>query len=385
MKVVFNKILHCARFGIITLVLILALSVLALRLVSPHLENYNHDFEKFVGDFIKQPVKIRGISISNRGLEPVFKFDGVVVLSEDESHEILHAREMEVGVDLIGSLFKWQFKPGLLVVRGAEVLVHQKKDNKIEVSGVPVATKTATNAQSTSDGVLSWLFEQGRVFLEDITLRIDLADGKKLNFSDLHFKLYNDTLHHELKIVGAFEQEKSQAFFKVDLKTRGSFFVNGIPAFFGNVTLDNWQFDLNSSVVGDSFFLPTDGEINLLVRNSNIVSKIFRQPIAVKSASSKLVWKRDEQELKLNLSKINFEDEWLRLTGGGVLLFPGGSKMPTVDIKLGIELNDISKAKLYYPAAVMPPRVISWLDSAFVRSKLLDGDIVLQGPLDKFP
>ena len=120
MKVVFNKILHCARFGIITLVLILALSVLALRLVSPHLENYNHDFEKFVGDFIKQPVKIRGISISNRGLEPVFKFDGVVVLSEDESHEILHAREMEVGVDLIGSLFKWQFKPGLLVVRGAK-------------------------------------------------------------------------------------------------------------------------------------------------------------------------------------------------------------------------------------------------------------------------
>ena len=96
-------------------------------------------------------------------------------------------------------------------------------------------------------------------------------------------------------------------------------------------------------------------------------------------------WQRDNEGLKININKLKFMDDWLTLSGDGQLLFLNNAKMPVVDIHLGIKLNNLAKAKLYYPVTLLPPDTTRWLDQAFVSSKLISGSILLQGPLDKFP
>lgn len=373
------------RIAIIGLVLMLALLVLAFRVFTPYLENYHKDFEYHVGEFIKQPIEIKKISIGNRGLEPVFRFHDVSILAENKRDKLLQANEMELGIDLIGSLVNWKIKPGLLVVKGSKLTINQNKDKRFEIYGVSKNTADIIGNNNSSGNILLWMFDQSKIFLDDIEVNIRLCDGKSLSFKHVYLKLYNDTFHHVLKVVGRLVQEQRSSFFKVDLKSQGNILENKIPSFSGDVLLDGWRFYCNFDGSNTNLSLPSFGSINLLIRNSEVINKTIRQPIHVKKASSNIVWKRNKKGVKISLNDFKFTDGWLSLDGKSELMFLDGSKMPVADVDLGIKLKNMNKAKLYYPASLLPSTALPWLDSAFVDSDLIDGKIILRGPLDKFP
>jgi len=364
------------------LTLVLLLSIL--HFISPRLGVYRYDLEQFVSKIVQQPVQIGEISIGSRGLEPVFRFYNVVIFNNAKNKKILQARELQVGIDLIGSLLKWQIKPGLLLIRSSEFSVYQKKDGGLSLLGV---SPTSTIALDTSfiDEISSWLFEQSRIDLEDITLNWNLVDGKAVKINNLYLRLHNGILQHDLKIGGNLEQKSSPAIFKADLKLRGDFLKNSIPPFAGDVVIDNWQPEFDLKFSGGGFFMPSSGNVNLLVRNSNVTTKFFRQSMPIKNIESKIVWQRDDIGWKVNISKLEFMDDWLTFYGDGQLLFPVKSQMPVVDIQLGLKLSNLAKAKLYYPITVLPHSATAWLDKAFISSKSIYGKMILQGPLDKFP
>ncbi|MBU0745001.1 MAG: hypothetical protein KKE11_06530, partial [Gammaproteobacteria bacterium] len=335
---------------------------------------------------MKQPVEIGSVSVGIRGLEPALRLKKVTIFNDSKNKKILQAKELQIGIDLIGSLIKWKVKPGLLLVRGSEVAVYQNKSGKIGLVGASSQTTKVTEDDSVFDEIALWLFEQSRIDLEEIKLKWSLPNGDVIKVNDLYLSLNNGALQHELNLSGNLEQQDYPAKFKANFRLRGDLLK--IPSFplVGDVKILNWSYDLNSSRLSNNHLaLPLSGNINLQIKDSKIKTKNFRQPMVINNLGAKVDWQHDGNKLKLNVSKLEFMDDWLSFYGGGQCLFLDNAPLPTVDLKLKFKLINLAKAKLYYPVSVLPSNATAWLDQAFTSSKLLSGNLILQGPLDKFP
>jgi uncharacterized protein (TIGR02099 family) len=369
--------------------LMLGAMLSAIYFVNARFENYRHNFERFVSKLIQQPVQIGAIAIGSHGLEPVLKLQNVVIFSDAKTEKILQTKELQIGIDLIGSLFQWQVKPGLLLVRGSELNVYQDKHGSLRVMGISSGATNTTKVNSVLNEISSWLFEQSSIDLADIVLNCRLANGEVIKITDLRLKLYKSVLQHDLKVRGKVKQKDLQtAAFKANLKLHGDLRHHAISSLLGELKLDNFVFDLNlngTNVLDKGFFIPSTGNIRLAIKNSKITTKVFRQPLLINNLNSKVFWQSDNKGFKVSLDNLEFVDNHLTCHGNGQFLFPHKTKMPTVDVGLKFKLMNLAKAKLYYPVTMLLPAAVTWLDQAFISSKVISGSIVLQGPLNKFP
>lgn len=355
--------------------------VLALLHFADHyIETHHQKLENFASVLIKQPVSVRKIIARNEGLEPVLKLYDVAVFNEAKTKVLLQAQELHIGIDLIGSLFKWNIKPGLLVVQGANFSISQDKNGELLLSGI----KGTLDGSAGSTEILKWLFEQSKIDLSDIILTWCLADGEVLKFSDLQLKLYNGVLQHELKINGRFVQKHLPAKFEADLKLRGEILKQAISSLTGDMIIEDCLFKLPDQFSdGDFFVLPVVGDVNLLLRRTKIISKFFRAPFTVENIEGKITWQNTKDNLDVRIGKFKYQDAWLAMRGD--LQYAKHMAEPLVDVQLEFRLANLVRAKLYYPVTELPPDAAIWLDKAFTSSKPMMGNVILKGPLNKFP
>lgn len=366
--------------------LVLVLVLTLLLFADPYLETHHQNLEKFASVLIKQPVSVRKITIRNNGFEPVLKLYDVAIFDAAKTKVLLQAQELQVGIDLIGSLFKWNIKPGLLVVRDANFFIHRDKNKGLYVSGIKgIADNSATAPDSTFAETLKWLFEQSNIDLSDIALTWRLANGELLKFNSLNLKLHNGVLQHELKINGSFVQKRLPTKFEARLKLRGDILKQEISSLTGDVIVEDCLFKVPERFSGGGFFVPQTGNINLLIKRPEIVAKFFRKPLTADSLEGRIIWQDTKDNLVVEIDNFKYQDNWLAILGSLQFLFPSDKQSPIVDMQLEFSLADLAKAKLYYPVTQLPPDAIVWLDKAFVSSKPIRGSMILRGPLTKFP
>jgi uncharacterized protein (TIGR02099 family) len=352
-------------------------------------EKYQRNFEQFIGNVIQQPVQIGAITIGSHGIEPILKLQNVTIFNKTKTKKIIQTNELQLGMDLIKSLLQWKFKLNFLSIHGGDLDVYQDEHCNFRISGVSsIMLKGNNNVNSILHDIISWLSEQDLIELSDLVINYRLANGQIIKITNLRLQLRNDILQHELKIHGKIKQQDSRtASIKAKLRIHGSLIHYAISPIIGEIKLDNFIFDLNKFLrkPGINSLLTNNGNINLTITNSIIISKLFRQPLLLDNWSSTFFWQRDNQDYKIEFDNLKFADKYLTFYGNSKLLFTHKSKMPTVDIGLKFKLTNITKAKLYYPITLLSSRLVSWLDQAFISSKVISGNMILQGPLDKFP
>lgn len=368
--------------------LLLVMLLALLYSAGPYLEKNYHDyFVRFVSTIVHQPVQIGEITLGSRGLEPILRLGDVIIFNNAKTKQLVKVRELQVGIDLIGSLFKWQIKPGLLLVRGSEFSVYQNKTGKIGILGIAAKVNDPSISHiNIFNEITPWVLEQSKFKLEDINLKWRLATGELIKLQRLNLSLDNGVLQHELKMQGSLEQKDYPATFKADFKFRKDFSAETIPAITGNITLENWSSELTHLPFPRKQFLgPKTGEINFLIKQARIATGFLRKPLTISSVSGRVGWHQEAEGLKVNISKLEFMDDWLTFYGGSQLLFVPEERMPIVNIQLGFKLANLARAKLYYPVTLLPKDSVAWLDQAFIASKPILGNMVLVGPLAKFP
>jgi uncharacterized protein (TIGR02099 family) len=395
LKAILNKFLHGLSLGIISIMLVLALILFLLCFADRYIETHHQKLEKFASVLIKQPVSVRKIIARNKGLEPVLRLYDVAIFNEAKTKILLQAQELQIGLDLIGSLFAWNIKPGLLVIKGANFSISQDKNGELLVSGSKETLGSfAGDTKPAFVEILKWLFEQSKIDLSDVALTWHLANGEMLKLSNLQLKLYNGVLQHTLKINGKFAQKHLPAKFAADLKLHGDLLKQAISSLTGDIIIEDCLFKLPERFSGGGFFaLPAIGDINLLLKHPTVVATFFRAPLAVENIEGKIIWQNTKDNLDARISKFKYQDAWLALRGDLQFLFPPTAALgqkakhaaPVVDMQLEFRLANLARAKLYYPVTKLPSDAAIWLDKAFVSSKSMMGSMILKGPLDKFP
>lgn len=366
--------------------LVLMLILTLLYFADPYLETHHQNLEKFASVLIKQPVSVHKITIRNNGFEPVLKLYDVAIFNEAKTKVLLQAQELQVGIDLIGSLFKWNIKPGLLVARVANFFISRDKNGELCVSGIKGAKDNFTTTSTSSFAeILTWLFEQSNIDLSNITLTWRLENGELLKFNGLDLKLHNGVLQHELKINGNFAQKPLPIKFEASLKLRGDILKQEISSLTGDVIVEDCLLELPKRFSGGGFFVPQTGNINLLIKHPTVVTKFFRKPLTADNLEGRIIWQKTKDNLAVRVDNFKYQDNWLAILGNSQFLFPPDKQSPIVDMQLEFSLADLAKAKLYYPVTELPPDATVWLDKAFISSKPMTGNMILRGPLTKFP
>lgn len=152
------------------------------------------------------------------------------------------------------------------------------------------------------------------------------------------------------------------------VRTRPFGFVPGVSGLNGRVDMDErgGRFRVSSS----------DGELRF--------DTLFREPIPFQRLGGSLVWHNSPDYLHVWSENIRFHNEdgeaWLRFA---MHQRPGQS--PLIDLRAHVE-NGVGERKTrYYPAGVMPPDLVRWMDKAIIGGRMPRADVLLYGPIDRFP
>jgi len=131
---------------------------------------------------------------------------------------------------------------------------------------------------------------------------------------------------------------------------------------------------------------PKGGRIQMDSRNFSVdFPRLFRDPLSFDSARGLLVWSRGFDGLTVIGDGLAADNRDLALEGGFRLRLPADEDPGRIDVQATVRNVDLAAKSRYLPVGIMPPKVVSWVDSAIVSGRAPKARLNLQGPLKGFP
>jgi uncharacterized protein (TIGR02099 family) len=113
-------------------------------------------------------------------------------------------------------------------------------------------------------------------------------------------------------------------------------------------------------------------------------AQLFREPFQFREAGGRISWERGARGWNLKGDNLTLAGDDIGATGTLALDLPddGG---PVIDLNVAVDYADGSHARRYFPAKVLHPETLAWMDSSFLGGRVESASLVLQGPLRDFP
>lgn len=239
-----TKIIDWVIFVAATIVILLAVLLSLARIFLPYMTQYQARIADWASQALHRPVHIGQMQAAWRGFEPEFKFQNVEILNQQGTQVLLKVNELDVGINLLKSLIKWNVEPGLIIISGANLAVHQDSTGKITFNGIAAPAMATDQNLISTDDILQWLFTQQRIYLENVDVTWYGKDGLVLPLRNIRVKLVNGVLSHQLS-GAAVLQEPSPTTFRFVLNIDGDMLMSkDFKAKFylhaKNISLSDW-------------------------------------------------------------------------------------------------------------------------------------------------
>lgn len=112
---------------------------------------------------------------------------------------------------------------------------------------------------------------------------------------------------------------------------------------------------------------------------------MFRAPLSIDTLTGSLVARWDAEKIVVRSSPIALATAHGKAATLLRLEFPRNAVDIPANIALHMTLQDVAaeNAPTYLPVGVIPEKLLAWLDNAFKAGRLVQGDILIHGPLRK--
>lgn len=154
-----------------------------------------------------------------------------------------------------------------------------------------------------------------------------------------------------------------------------------------NLQLQPWQKIPGISALQGNLTLSRDnGWLALDAQQPDLDWKLLRQSVKLDHFSGILEWQRRQHDQGWSLwsNNLKLANADLDLQARGqIILAPESS--PVLDLQVDYADIDIAKVRDYLPAAIIKPKLLNWLDHAFVSGRIPFGGLVFLGALADFP
>lgn len=256
---------------------------------------------------------------------------------------------------------EWQLQMDQLVWGGenkSERINHPASaliERKIDESGRDILTGMVDRVHLVSSPSLSGLYAEFTSGERGV-----LASG---DLQQIKFRSYPDgsDLMHGIEL-------------RMDLH---QFSVNGLKGMLGRaVSGINGQLQFNER---EGLFSPVAGKLLMELDG------IYADPLELDLHRGNVLWKQYPAGLLLSSDMLDVTFGELHASGQAQLLLPAEGTSPLLDLQARVKAEKVSKLMEQLPEPIMNKRLVRWLKRGLRSGELIDGTVVLKGPLDRFP
>ncbi|MCI0504738.1 MAG: TIGR02099 family protein [Gammaproteobacteria bacterium] len=112
---------------------------------------------------------------------------------------------------------------------------------------------------------------------------------------------------------------------------------------------------------------------------------MFRWDIPVKRLKGQVDWLIDSEHITLSSRDLELVTPHIESKAVMDLDIPRTGDPPFLSLIVHFENGEGSKAFNYFPASILKPETVKWLDAAIVQGDIISGGAIVYGPLDQFP
>ena len=112
---------------------------------------------------------------------------------------------------------------------------------------------------------------------------------------------------------------------------------------------------------------------------------LFRTILLLDQLTGTVSWLRDEDGIHIQAADANIQTTDATVNGNMDLLLPSDNSGAVINLLAGCRMEGRAHLADYLPIGILSPGLVHWLNTAIVKSKLVEGSVVLQGPLALFP
>lgn len=175
------------------LIIIAALISSFVRALTPFASQYKRQVELQLSHVLGLPVHIARMETGWYWFYPVVELKEVKI--SKDAKPLIHLDKILVGLNILDSLLHWQIQPGLLYIEGLNLTV-QQKGTSFEVEGLVPTHKTSFQFDAQFiEPIFAWVFDQEKIILKDLTIKLILEDGTLLPINKLNLSI-NEQLGH---------------------------------------------------------------------------------------------------------------------------------------------------------------------------------------------
>lgn len=129
------------------------------------------------------------------------------------------------------------------------------------------------------------------------------------------------------------------------------------------------------------------GVLTLDSHNANFIAQpMFRSPLALTELAGKLYWQQTEKAWHLSATDLTLDTPYAQSKNTLQVAIPKDTQPTFMDLRSTfVNLNDVSKAKTYFPVTLMSAGLLHYLDEAFIKGQVKQGEFLLYGYLKDFP
>lgn len=416
------------RFGKWLLLAALAVAVsiqLFSRVFFAFASHYRNDVIEFASNSLHQPIDIKSVHAAWYGIEPMIKLRGVTLYADEaRQHQVVYIEKLNIGIDLVDSISARQWAPGEMVIKGASLKFDMKQSDKAKISLDALAGLLLTPGNKLLKNFeLSWETPSGKIIqINNLMVKIKsskhrhaIAASAKLRGTKARLSLWaklngNVIRHHGVSgpIVLQAQQVPmalfseflppdqrvmmqgtlKQLWVKHDgpLSDFKDIEAQGLFENFGASVKAPSKLPSVKNISGAFRVTPQEGSFILQAENAEYDQpSVFRDSIPIKKLIGQINWQKTKDEWFITTPALALSTPDLHAKTSFAMNVPVDGGSPLVDGAVNFSINDLIKAKRYYPAKIMDQKLLQWLDTAILSGNLTQGKLALRGRLQDLP
>ena len=191
-----RRLKHPLLYTLAALLLLLAMTMTALRIAVGQLSEFRLQVEEVASRFIGQPLRIEGIDASLLGRHPSLDLTGVSLLDSESATPIAQFERLALSLDLFASL-RQRAIVTRVALHGASLAVHRDQLGRIQLQGMGGHTDSGDDRQG--ELLLNWLLAMPQLSILDSQISwLDDRTAQQWLFQDIAIHMTNRPTRYQL-------------------------------------------------------------------------------------------------------------------------------------------------------------------------------------------
>jgi uncharacterized protein (TIGR02099 family) len=167
MEHVIKKITKIFWYVVLHFTVISAVALSLVRIAMPYAENYLDKIEKWAESQVHLNISIAHLDSGWHGLGPALRFKDITVSDAETGKQVASMEYVDVQLDVLASLMKWDWVLGRLTVEGLNVTLHDTAGSET-LNAIPWSMLQQFKRISVEDATVTWLLKNGQPLVLNI-------------------------------------------------------------------------------------------------------------------------------------------------------------------------------------------------------------------------